>query len=333
MQDYKDEKLASLEKEMRLIDAAVVVPSFVEEKLLGFIVLGEKISGKIYSQDDLSVFSVLANQAALAIENAMFYEQIKETQSQLFQAEKMATIGTMANGLSHQISNRLHALGLIAADTMDALNMAEKKGALEDVHELLAKIKYAMERIQDNVKQGGEVVRGLLKYSRPGEAGFEPINFDALIRASLEMVQYKVRLSEIDFVRDYHEDLPKIKGNFTQLQEVFFNLIDNAYDATVQRKQELNEENYKGKITVSCHANVKDGFLEIRFEDNGIGVAAEDNEKLFTPFFTTKTSSKKGTGLGLYVIQKIITANHHGKIHFESEYKKGTTFIIELSVA
>ncbi|MDP3142700.1 MAG: ATP-binding protein [Candidatus Omnitrophota bacterium] len=331
LQDYQDSSLAELEAQMKQIDAAVVVPSFAGENLLGFIVLGEKISGKLFSQDDLVVFSVLANQAALAIENAKFYEDIKKTQEQLFQAEKMATIGTMANGLSHQISNRLQALGFIAGDTLDTLKLSGDKPYPQEIKELLATIKSALERVQDNVKQGGEVVKGMLKYSRPGETGLEPTNLDKLITASIEMAQYKVKLSYLDIIRDYPKDLPNLRGNFTQLQEVFFNLIDNAYDATVQRKEEWKEPDYKGKITIS--ASPQDEVMQIRFQDNGIGVKLEDLNKMFTPFFTTKTSSKKGTGLGLYVIQKIITGNHNGRIRVESKYRQGTTFVMELPLS
>jgi signal transduction histidine kinase len=331
LQDYQDSNLAEVEAQMKQIDAAVVVPSFAGENLLGFIVLGEKLSGKLFSQDDLIVFSVLANQAALAIENAKFYEDIKKTQEQLFQAEKMATIGTMANGLSHQISNRLQALGFIAGDTLDTLKLNSDKPFTQEVKDLLNTIQHALEKVQDNVKQGGEVVKGMLKYSRPGEIGLEPTSLDKLITASLEMAQYKVKLSYLDIVREYPQDLPNLRGNFTQLQEVFFNLIDNAYDATIQRKDELKEPDYKGKITIS--ASAQDEVMQIRFHDNGMGVRLEDSSKIFTPFFTTKTSSKKGTGLGLYVIQKIITGNHNGKIRVESKYRQGTTFVIELPLS
>jgi two-component system, NtrC family, sensor kinase len=331
LQDYQDSNLASLEAQMKQINAAVAVPSFAGEEMVGFLVLGEKISGKLYSQDDLVVFSVLANQAALAIENAKFYEDIKKTQQQLFQAEKMATIGTMANGLSHQISNRFQALGFIAGDTLDTVKMAGDKPYPPEVKELLATISAALEKVLANVTHGGEVVKGMLKYSRPGQEGFEPINLDQLLTASLEMAQYKVKLDSLDIIRDFAKDLPAVRGNSTQLQEVFFNLIDNAYDAITQRKDELQESDFKGKITIS--ASVLDGNLEIRFRDNGMGVKGADSAKLFTPFFTTKTSSKKGTGLGLYVIQKIIVGNHGGKIRMESKYKEGTAFIIELPIS
>jgi signal transduction histidine kinase len=116
------------------------------------------------------------------------------------------------------------------------------------------------------------------------------------------------------------------------MQEVFFNFIDNAYDAMQERKTILKEAGYKGRITISSHPK-QNGFLEISFEDNGLGIKDQDQNKLFTPFFTTKVSSRQGTGLGLYVIQRIIEEFHKGRIWFESEYGKGTKFFVELPLA
>ncbi|MDD5432916.1 MAG: HAMP domain-containing sensor histidine kinase, partial [Candidatus Omnitrophica bacterium] len=149
-----------------------------------------------------------------------------------------------------------------------------------------------------------------------------------ILDTTLEMVQYKVKLSEIDIIRDFTSETPKIKGNLTQLQEVFFNLIDNAYDAIVERRTTLKEPGYRGKITIKAFP--KEHSLEIVVQDNGMGIKTDNDKKVFTPFFTTKISSRKGTGLGLYVIRRIITDTHRGKITFESEHQVGTRFIIEL---
>ena len=331
MQETKENYYRYLEENMRQLGAAVIIPSFLEEKLIGFIVLGDKISGQIYSPEDLNVFEVLANQAALAIENAQFYEEAKKMHAQIAQTEKMATIGTMADGLSHQINNRFHALGLIAADTIDTIKMTDISGCSPQIKEMLNQINHALERIQANVLQGSEVVKGILKYSRTSQEGFEALDLNTLLNNTLEMLQYKIKLSEIEILRDFGDNLPKIKGNSVQLQEVFFNLIDNAYDAILERKQLLKEEGYLGRIIIS--AKPKNKNLEIIIEDNGIGIKEEDRKKLFTPFFTTKVSSRKGTGLGLYVVNRIITDQHQGKINFESNYKVGSRFILELPTA
>ena len=125
--------------------------------------------------------------------------------------------------------------------------------------------------------------------------------------------------------------IPKIKGNFTQLQEVFFNLIDNGYDAMMQRKNEKKEPDYRPTLTVRVLK--EDGFVQVIFEDNGMGVKDEDMYKLFTPFFTTKLSSKKGTGLGLYVIKKIVEDNHGGKWTWFLRYMQGTQMKLRLPIA
>jgi len=111
-------------------------------------VLGDKVSGQIYTPEDLNVFQVLASQAALAIENAQFYEDAKEMQEQIAQAEKMATIGTMADGLSHQINNRFYALSLIAGDSIDTIKLTDTSKCTPEVREMIESINHALERIQ-----------------------------------------------------------------------------------------------------------------------------------------------------------------------------------------
>ena len=331
-QDYGDHRLAKLEKDLRELEAALVVPSFIDEKLMGIIILGKKISGRMYTNDDLAVFSILANQAALAIENAQFYDEMKMTHEQLFKAEKMATIGTMADGLSHQINNRLHALGFIAGDALDTVRMKKDVAMPPEIQEVMVDIEHALVRIQENVTQGGEIVQGLLKYTRKGEEGFAAVELDRLIDAAVEMTQFKIKPGEMRISREFKAGLPPIKGNFTQLQEVFFNLVDNAYDAMMQKKHELKEPGFEPTVRVFAE-NRKPGILEIIVEDNGIGVKDDDKEKLFTPFFTTKLSSKKGTGLGLYVIRKLIEENHEGKVSYVSRYMQGTRVYITLPTA
>ena len=328
--DPANEMLVRLAHQLRALKTALVIPSLVEDRLIGILLLGDKLSGKLYSTDDLNIFSVLANQAALAIENAQFYDEIKQTHEQLFQAEKLATIGTMADGLSHQINNRFHALSLISGDSLDILKTLDTSHCDQGIVSAINDVKSGLERIQANVLQGGEVVKGLLKYSRPGEAGFEPVYLRDVISGAVDMVQYKIRLKEIDFFENIPEDLPKLRGNLTQLQEVFFNMFDNAYDAIKERQASLKEEGYKGKIEVV--ASLDDGNLKVVVSDTGMGVKDKDKKNLFTPFFTTKATARKGTGLGLYVIEKIVAA-HNGKLSMDSTYQSGTIFTVILPLA
>jgi signal transduction histidine kinase len=330
--DSKDPSLIQIEQIMVSLEGALGVPIFIDQSLTAIIIMGKKESGKVYTEDDLGVFSILANQTALAIENAVFYEQMKLTHEQLFQAEKMATIGTMADGLSHQINNRFHALGFIAGDALDTIHLNQNDLTPEKMKEIMIELDRAFVRVQENVVQGGEIVQGLLKYTRKGDAGFTAVDADAVLKAALEMVQFKIKMHELKIVRDYDlAVIPKIKGNFTQLQEVFLNLIDNGYDAMMQRKNEKKEADYQPTLIVRVFK--KDDYAQIILEDNGMGVKDEDMHKLFTPFFTTKLSSKKGTGLGLYVIKKIVEDNHGGQVEMVSKYMQGTQMKLRLPIA
>jgi len=322
-----------LKAQLYTLSASVVIPSFIEDDLLGFMVLGEKRSGSIYTEDDLRVFTVLASQAGLAIENARFFESAKETQEQISQAEKMATLGTMADGLSHQMNNRFHAMSLIASDALDSIKRSDSKSSSPDIKELLSYLEHSAQRIKANSLQGGDIVRGMLKYTRKGEPGLTGVNLDELLNATLEMLQFKIKLSEIDIERNYPKDETNLKANFTQLQEVFFNLIDNAYDAMNERKAALKEPGYRGKVKIVAIPDPANHVTKIIVHDNGLGIKEEDQKKVFTPFFTTKISNRKGTGLGLYVIKKIVTENHKGRIQVSSTYKQGTTFSLELATA
>lgn len=330
IKNQSDYNLKEIEKTILSLKGELILPIHIEDKLLAFIVFGSKDSGKSFTDEDLTVFSSLTNQIALAIENAQFYEEVKRTQEKLFQAEKMATIGTMADGLSHQINNRFHAMGFIAGDALDTIKITKDKGIPDNFKETFDDLERAFTRVQENVVQGGEIVQGLLRYTRKGDAGMTAVEFDAVLKSSFEMAQFKIKTNELRIVRDFDENIPKIKGNFTQLQEVFFNLIDNAYDAMMQRKSEKMEIGFQPTmiITVKPQGNL----LEIIMEDNGIGVKDDDREKLFTPFFTTKLSSKKGTGLGLYVIRKIIEENHGGTVEMSSRYMIGTKMKINLPI-
>ncbi|MBF0486191.1 MAG: GAF domain-containing protein [Candidatus Omnitrophica bacterium] len=328
-QDSRDFSLLQLDNLLYQLRASLAFPIFIQNELFAIIVLGRKDKNRMYSEDDIAVFSILSNQAALAIENAKFYEDMKLTQAQLLQAEKMATIGTMADGLSHQINNRFHAMGFVAGDARDTIKKAKEKDLAPDMKAVFEELDVAFTRVEDNVHQGGDIVKGLLRYTRKGEEGFTPVGLIEVFKAAYEMAQFKIRSSDLEVVYNVPENLPKIKGNFTQLQEVFFNMIDNGYDAMRQRRDELKEDGYQMTITLSASA-LPDGMIEIILSDNGMGVKEEDREKLFTPFFTTKLSNRRGTGLGLYVIKKLIEDNHNGILNLSSEYKKGTRFTLRL---
>ncbi len=327
-----DSKLSEdreLEILLSQMGASLVFGIFIENKLDTFVVMGPKDSDHPYTEDDIAVFSILTNQAALAIENARFYEDVRNTQEQLFRAEKMATIGTMADGVSHQINNRFHAMGFIAGDILDTLNLYEKTPERFKINEVLNEIRTGLKRVEENVGQGSQVVRGLLDYSRNDtKTEKEGVDIHKLLKASLDMVSLKVHLQDFERVVDIPSDVPRVVGNFVQLQEVFFNIIDNAHFSMMDKKARKMGDDYKPCMIFT--SEVMEDKLRLVIKDNGLGIKEEDQKKLFTPFFTTKVSSRKGNGLGLYVMRKIIEEDHGGTIKFSSEYLKGVTIEIDL---
>jgi signal transduction histidine kinase len=188
--------------------------------------------------------------------------------------------------------------------------------------------------------QGGQVVSSIRRLARPATTGYQPLSLTAAVKAGADVVQRKIKLDQVDFHVQVPDDLPPVYGDLSQLGECFLNFIDNAYDAIKAKEQliaegklryHLDGRPYRGTIQIA--ATLKDsGTIEIQVTDTGLGVDPAILSRLFVPFYTTKASAEKGTGLGLYVIKKVIEA-HGGAIRVHSKYGEGTVFTIELPVA
>ncbi len=287
---------------------ALVVPSFVEAQLLGFLALGLKRSGQPFTQEDIGVFSTLANQAALAVENALFFEELKTTQAQLFQSEKLATMGQLASSMAHEIHNPLAVISG-EAQLLLAGNQPQDPQTKEFLQDIVKQCKRA-EEITDR----------LLNFSR-GAKSTQPtlLDMNEVLVESLKLVEHQVRMESITLVKQLAEALPAVKGNRTQIQEIFLNLALNACQAMKEREG--------ARLEVATRRNGK--FVEVSFADTGPGISPENLRRIFDPFFTTKAT---GTGLGLFICDRIIR-EHRGKIQVESEVGKGTTFTVKLPLA
>ncbi len=295
----------SVLSQMHTLNASVIVPSFAQDRLIGFLVLGDKRNGQIFTTEDLVVFSTLANQAALAIENARFFEELKTNEAYMVQSEKMASLGQLASGMAHEIHN---PLAIISGEAQ--LYLEQSKGKDVQVDRVLSSIIEECDR-------AAEITRRILRFARPGKAEFGPVDVRATIEESLQLVTYQVRLDRVERRLEIPANLPKALGNQTQLQEVFLNLILNACQAM---------GDVGGRIEIAAVA--RDDHVELTFNDTGPGIPHSKLSKIFDPFFTTKHN---GTGLGLFVSQRIIRA-HHGTIDVRSIEGRGTTFTIRLPI-
>ena len=331
--------LSRLEEQLRQLGAAVVVPSFAEHRLIGFLVLGEKRTGAMYTQDDLRMLQTLANQAALAIENARFYEHEKERQAALFHTASLSDLGTMASSMSHQVNNRFNVVTVTASLRKEQLKqLLERNGS--DVAALRKALEDDLEHFEsllEEGKAGGAIVQAIRKLVVRTQEGYKPLDICDAIQVGINVVQFKVDFDAFEFHQDVPRTLPKIMGDQAQLGEVFLNLIDNAWDAIKDKRDRLKPPNYRGEIRMTGSTITQPDpatkrvrpWLIIQVTDTGSGVKPEELNRLFIPFFTTKATAEKGTGLGLYVIKKIVEA-HGGVIKAESTYRVGTTFTIQL---
>jgi len=348
LEDLKRELHASMGEEGRTLrelvselehqQIALVVPSFIEQELFGFLTLGYRFSRQPYTQDDLSLFTTIANQAALAIDSCLFLEQLQTTQAQLFEASKLVALGQMSAGMSHQLNNRFMALAAAAGGLRELLpELVEDPQLSEGQRQRLLQFEAQIKSIEEEAVRGGDITKQFTRYVKAtgGDQLLKPAD---IITGALGLLEYKRDLKTATLTNSVPEELPFIQGNAAHLKDVFFNLLDNAYDAITAKQERMaigklpQGTGYRGEVKITTVPEREQGWLQLCVEDNGVGMTKEELDQLFVPFFTTKGSAEKGNGLGLFVIKKIVEA-HRGTIGMQSQYGKGTTFSVRLPTA
>jgi signal transduction histidine kinase len=315
----------------------LIIPSSVQDNLLGFVFLGEKLNEQPYSEEDINVFKILSHQAALAIENCLFMEESKQTQERIFAAEKLASIGGIADGVAHQIKNRLNqfsvASGELKYEIKDfAIKHSEIIFQNSDLKETFDYLVQIADSIINNVKRTDGVIKGILNFARveEKETFFSHFLLKEVVDLSIELLRVKHEITQVPLEIKF-DTTATVYGVKSQITEVVYNILDNAFEAIQEKKAHLPESErskfvplIKLKLIESLNAD------RIEVSDNGIGIRKDDERKIFAPFFTTKSSYKSGTGIGMYVVKRMIEENHKGKVWFSSEYTKGTTLYVEL---
>jgi PAS domain S-box-containing protein len=229
-------------------------------------------------------------------------------QAKLAHAEKMATIGRLVSGVAHEVNNPLAAI-LGFTDLL-----LEDPQVPESAREELQIILRETQRTK-------EIVQGLLSFARQRPAQREPMQVNAILRQTIRLRSYDFSSHGVEVTEEFNENLQMAMGDAQQLQQVFLNILNNAYDA-------IQESGNHGKIRISTRQTTD--FIEVAFIDNGTGVT--EPERIFDPFFTTKPAGK-GTGLGLSICYGIVRA-HGGEIFcWNNEGERGSTFIVRLPVA
>ena len=238
----------------------------------------------------------------------------KEYQAQLIQTEKMATIGTLAAGVAHEINNPLTAIQGFSRGIERRIPQLEGRadtGVLEDIQEYLGTILKECSRCQD-------IVQNLLTFSRPRENPFHRVNLRSVILDCLKILRYRLKKRpRVDVDLRFDPEHPEIYGDEAQLKQVVLNLVSNALDAV----------GYQGKVSIAVEQGHQDMYC-LSVEDTGHGIPSEHLDRLFDPFFTTKPVGQ-GTGIGLSTCYTIVKA-HEGQIIVCSEPENGSSFCVKL---
>jgi PAS domain S-box-containing protein len=239
-------------------------------------------------------------------------EELQKTQAHLMQAGKMRALGDLVAGVAHELNNPL-----MAADTF--LHVTREKLSPEDENQR------RLELIQKCHERIAKIINHLRDFSRQSKFDFRPISVTEPIENALMITGQQMINHDIRIIKEFQPDLPKIRGDANQLEQVFLNLISNARDAMerTERKKEL---------TIAASLLRHNGWndVEVIVKDTGNGIPPENIDKIFEPFFSTKEVGQ-GTGLGLSICYGIIEA-HGGRIEAESKVNEGTTFRVILPV-
>jgi len=233
-------------------------------------------------------------------------EQLQQqTQEELMRSDRLAMIGQLAAGVAHEINN---PLGSILLFSRLLLQQAPREGVMrENLH-----------RIEKETKRCHTIVQSLLEFARQREPQVELLHVNGILDSTVQLFESQFLFHNIEVVRDYQPDLPQVRADPAQVQQVFMNIIINAADAMKG----------KGTLTITTRSADADKQVVISISDTGCGIPPEDIERIFDPFFTTKGVGH-GTGLGLSLSYGIIQ-RHGGSLRVNSEVGVGTTFVAVL---
>jgi two-component system, NtrC family, sensor kinase len=265
-------------------------------------------------------------------------DNLKSTQSQLIQSEKMASLGELTAGIAHEIQNPLNFVNNFSEVNKEMLEElkaerikpnAERDDALQD--ELINDVIDNSEKINHHGKRADAIVKGMLQHSRQSSGQKEPTDINALadeyLRLSYHGLRAKDKTFNAEIKTDFDGSIGKVNIIPQDVGRVILNLFNNAFYAVTQKKK-LNIPGYEP--TVSVTTKKIDGHISIHIKDNGNGIPQNIVDKIFQPFFTTKPTGE-GTGLGLSLAYDIIKA-HGGELKVESKEGEGSEFVVQLPV-
>jgi signal transduction histidine kinase/ligand-binding sensor domain-containing protein len=261
-------------------------------------------------------------------------EDLRATQAQLIQSEKMASLGELTAGIAHEIQNPLNFVNNfseVSTELVDEMNTELDKGNIADAKEIAGDLKQNLEKINHHGKRAGDIVKGMLQHSQASTGQKEPTDInnlaDEYLRLSYHGLRSKSNAFNATLKTDYDKSISNINIIPQDIGRVLLNLYNNAF-YTLTEKGKEKTDGYEPTISVTTKKI--NGKVEISVKDNGKGIPQKAVDKIFQPFFTTKPTGQ-GTGLGLSLSYDIIKA-HGGEIKVETKESEGSEFTIQLPI-
>jgi signal transduction histidine kinase len=288
-----------------------IIPLFVKKELVGAISFSASNPESVFDESDFHFFREFADAAAKCVRNALFVselkianEELQDVQSHLLQSTKLTAIEQLATGLAHEIHNPL----TIISGKAQVLLLQKERNQLDQ------RVEEVLKTIVKQTKRAADITRKLLMFSQGSGAPKESLKLEQVLEDTIALVSYQTSLDGIEITRKIVNAIPPIYANVHEMREIFLNLILNAVQSVGS----------KGKIHCEINYQPQNLIIEILISDTGCGIPESQLDKVFNPFFTTRSD---GVGLGLFVTKQIVH-RYGGSIRVESKPGEGSLFMI-----
>ena len=342
------------------------VPISQGEKLWGLLVAYQNSQPRYWKDEEVNLLAQVGTQLGIAIQQAELLEktktqatklaqalqELKQTQSQLIQGEKMAGLGQLIAGVAHEINNpvsfifgNLTYVNEYVEDLLKIANFCQQNNSnlpadiqkqIEkiDLDFIISDLPKTLESMKIGAERISEIVLSLRNFSRKDEADSKPVNIHEGLDSTLLILSNRLKPNGeypgINISKKYNE-LPLVECLPAQLNQVFMNILSNSIDALEQKFTASLTTSTKAALDIEITTEVVNDKVIIKIADNASGMSEEVKDNIFNPFFTTKEVGK-GTGLGLPICYQIIVEKHHGQIQCSSQVGRGTEFMIQLPI-
>ncbi len=298
--------------EMTNLGMSVAFPLVSQGEVLGYLLLGEKMSEETYTKEDLLLLRIIANQAALAYQRVRYLEMAVH-------GARTEMLGEIAGGFAHEIKTPLANISLPAE--LSIMDLTDVEKGQKKFGDILPELKSRLKDIMQQTFKASEKIEAIRQFSKPGQVQLASVDLSSVLQNSLGLLDHMLRKMGAKVRLDFPVMMNPIRGDAKQLEIVFVNLIKNAAEA-------MSHNVSPGLAREIWLKGYEDGnWVVVSVKDAGPGIKKTEFSHLFEAYFTTKGSG--GTGMGLFLSRQVIKA-HGGSIDVKSEEGRGTEFLIRL---